>query len=85
HGLPRPGLATAAEPVALAPYEASPEGPEPGGSGADLVLALSGSPAEPGSAPAWRLDYDGMPGEAGLLAALFAHGAPVAALRGPDG
>ncbi|MET3484953.1 hypothetical protein ABIC70_004492 [Methylobacterium sp. 1973] len=86
HGLPRPGLATAAEPVALASYEASPAGEELRSSGAqDLVLDLSSAPAEPGSAPAWRLDYDGMPGEAGLLAALFAHGAPVAALRGPDG
>jgi hypothetical protein len=84
HGLPRPGLATAAEPVALAPYET---GADDGA--ADIVLDLSGAPADSatarGSAPTWRLDFDGMPGEAGLLAALFGRRAPVAALRGPDG
>jgi hypothetical protein len=88
HGLPRPGLATAAEPVALTPYA---QGPDPGGT--DLILDLSGAPG-PGPAragpaagdpPTWRLDFDGMPGEAGLLAALFARRAPVAALRGPNG
>ena len=84
HGLPRPGLATAAEPVALAPYEAGR-----GGEASDLVLDLSGAPEEaasaPTSPPTWRLDFDGVPGEAGLLSALFARRAPVAALRGPDG
>jgi hypothetical protein len=82
HGLPRPGLATAAEPVALAPYAAGPGDPaEP----SDIVLDLSGAPAEAASAPTWRLDFDGLPGEAGLLTALFARRAPVAALRGSDG
>lgn len=80
HGLPRPGLATAAEPVALALYEAAPDG-EP----VDLVLDLSGCPTAPMTARTWRLDFDGLPGEAGLLAALFGRRAPVAALRGPDG
>ncbi|MCJ2065601.1 formyl transferase [Methylobacterium sp. J-088] len=87
HGLPRPGLATAAEPVALAPYEARPD--ETVTTGDDIVLDLSGAPAAPTdsstTAPVWRLDFDGLPGEAGLLAALFARRAPVAALRGPDG
>ncbi|MCJ2125807.1 formyl transferase [Methylobacterium sp. J-077] len=82
HGLPRPGLATAAEPVALAAYGADAQADE-----ADLVLDLSGAPADPADTgpPIWRLDFDGMPGEAGLLAALFAGRAPLAALRGPDG
>ncbi len=85
HGLPRPGLATAAEPVALASYET---GSGDDGDGAEIVLDLSGTPAAPAhapnAAPVWRLDFDGVPGEAGLLAALFARRAPVAALRGPN-
>ncbi|GJE10983.1 MULTISPECIES: glucosamine inositolphosphorylceramide transferase family protein [Methylobacterium] len=83
HGLPRPGLATAAEPVALAPYEAGRG--DDAAAAADIVLDLSGGPAEAASAPTWRLDFDGVPGEAGLLSALFARRAPVAALRGPGG
>jgi hypothetical protein len=86
HGLPRPGLATAAEPVALAPYAASAEGEAPDATGgADVILDLTGASAGARAPRTWRLDYDGIPGEAGLLAALFAHRAPVAALRGPDG
>ena len=82
HGLPRPGLATAAEPVALAAYFAAPEAGEP-----DLVIDLSGAAtgADDGSQNVWQLDFDGVPGEAGLLACLFAGRAPVAALRGGDG
>ncbi|MCJ2011406.1 formyl transferase [Methylobacterium sp. J-076] len=78
HGLPRPGLATAAAPVALAPYEGAEAGAP------DLVLDLCGAPAGP-DAETWRLDYDGNPGEAGLLAALFSGRAPVAALRDGGG
>lgn len=74
HGLPRPGLATPAAPLALAPYE-SVEGGDP-----DVILDLSGDGT--GSATAtWRLDVDGVPGEPGLLAALFSGHAPVVALR----
>jgi len=81
HGLPRPGLATAAEPMAFAAYGTDAAADEP-----DLVLDLSGARAgSDAGRPVWRLDFDGMPGEAGLLAALFAGRAPVAALRGPDG
>lgn len=82
HGLPRPGLATPAEPVALAAYGADAPAED-----SDLVLDLSGGPDDPAGTgpPVWRLDFDGMPGEAGLLAALFAGNAPVAALRGSDG
>lgn len=82
HGLPRPGLATAAEPVALAAYLATPRAGEP-----DLVLDLCGTFAQSpdGAGETWRLDFDGVPGEAGLLAALFSGRAPVAALRGADG
>lgn len=85
HGLPRPGLATAAEPMAFGTYGAEVAAGEP-----DLVLDLSGGQTESDAVadrgrPVWRLDFDGMPGEAGLLAALFAGRAPVAALRGSDG
>lgn len=83
HGLPRPGLATAAEPVALASYEAGAAGAEAGDG--EIVLDLSETAAHPACAATWRLDFDGVPGEAGLLAALFGGRAPVAALRGPDG
>lgn len=83
HGLPRPGLATPAAPVALSPYEAKEvEAP-------DLVIDLCGSAAARGrltqGRPTWRLDFDGNPGEAGLLASLFAGRAPVAALRDEAG
>ncbi|MDP4023644.1 formyl transferase [Methylobacterium sp. NEAU 140] len=80
HGLPRPGLATAVGAAALQPYS----GPEAGAP--DLVLDLSDTSPAGADAPAtWRLDFDGVPGEAGLLAALFAGRAPVAVLRGADG
>ncbi len=84
HGLSRPGLATAAEPVALAAYETEPAGGE-----GEIILDLSGmaprTAAAHASAATWRLDFDGLPGEAGLLTALFAGRAPVAALRTSDG
>lgn len=78
HGLPRPGLATPAAPVALSPYEAE-EAVAP-----DLVLDLCGTATGPGTRT-WRLDFDGIPGEAGLLASLFAGRAPVAAIRDEAG
>ncbi|MDQ0446252.1 glucosamine inositolphosphorylceramide transferase family protein [Methylobacterium aerolatum] len=76
HGVPRPGLSTPAEPLALAPYGRLDR------TAPDLVIDLSG--AETGSLPGvetWRLDYDGIPGETGLLVALFDRVEPVAALR----
>lgn len=80
HGLPRPGLATPAAPIALAPYEAAEAGMP------DLILDLGGEgPAPSGDVPTWRLDFDGISGEAGLLASLFAGRVPVAALRDRDG
>ncbi len=88
HGIPRPGLATPAAPAALAPFETADDGP------ADLVLDLCGADAPlPGQASpkaasptttcttTWSLDFDGVPGEAGLLAASFAGTSPVAVLR----
>lgn len=77
HGLPRPGLSTPAAPVALAPYE----GVEAGAP--DLIIDLCGD--GPAEGAVWRLDVDGVPGEGGMLAALFAGRVPVAALRDGDG
>lgn len=79
HGLPRPGLATPAAPVALAPYEAAEAGAP------DLVIDLSGDGPAGEDEAVWRLDVDGVPGEAGLLASLFAGRIPVAALRDGQG
>ena len=80
-GLPRPGLATPVEPDRLDRLLASGrDGPAAGEP--DLVLDLCGGVARDGP-PVWRLDFDGIPGEAGLLAAAFSGRAPVAALRAP--
>lgn len=76
HGLQRPGLSTGALPVALAPYETA-EGMAP-----DLIIDLSDDPQAPSStAEVWRLDYNGIPGETGLLMALFAGSEPIVSLR----
>ena len=78
HALPRPGLATPLAPEALSPFAGR------GGAPADLVLDLCGAPRDgerPGGRAAWRLDFDGAPGEAGLLAAVFAGRTPVASVR----
>ncbi|WP_238247034.1 glucosamine inositolphosphorylceramide transferase family protein [Methylobacterium persicinum] len=78
HGLPRPGLATPAAPIALSPYlDGAADAP-------DLVLDLSGGEADPRT-PTWRLDVDGIPGEAGLLACLFSGRVPLAVLRDGEG
>ncbi|WP_449411854.1 glucosamine inositolphosphorylceramide transferase family protein [Methylobacterium komagatae] len=79
HGLPRPGLATPAAPLALAPYEVAEAGAP------DLVIDLCGGRPDDDAARTWRLDVDGVPGEAGMLAALFAGRAPVFALRDGPG
>ena len=80
HGLPRSGLAALAAPIALASYEAA-DGRTP-----DLVIDLCGDGGSSRSdREIWRLDFDGVPGEAGLLAALFAGSSPVAALRDAGG
>jgi hypothetical protein len=80
NGIPRPGLATAVEPAALSPYEtADDEAP-------DLVLDLCGDgTASLAGCETWRLDFDGVPGEAGLLASLFAGSSPIAAVRDASG
>lgn len=74
-GLARPGLASPVPPEVLDRFPA-PEGVP------DIVLDLCGDLTRIGP-PVWQLDYDGIPGEAGLLAAVFARRAPVAALRAP--
>lgn len=80
HGLPRPGLATPAEPVALSPYLHTNEG------GADLILDLChAGPGTDPTTPIWRIDYDGIPGETGLLVSLFAGFEPIATLRDAAG
>ncbi len=65
--------------MALAPYEAAEAGAP------DLVIDLSGDGPAGEDGAVWRLDVDGVPGEAGLLASLFTGRIPVAALRDGQG
>lgn len=61
----------------------------PGPAAPDLVLDLLGGPVRPlpagcAGARRWRLTFDGVPGEAGLLAAFLSRHAPVAEIREGD-
>lgn len=75
HRLPRDGPSAPADLSAWPPAATGPP---------DLVIDLCGDAAA-GSAPIWRLTFDGRTGEAGLLASLLAGRAPAILLAGPDG
>lgn len=75
HRLPRVGAASPASAADLSPW------PLAGLAVPDLTVDLCGDVAPAGGAALWRLSFDGMPGEAGLLASLLAGHAPVIALQ----
>ncbi|WP_338041754.1 formyl transferase [Methylobacterium organophilum] len=74
NGIPADGPAARLDPAVATPW------PRAGAEAPDLILDLCGDvPAE--AAPAvWRLAFDGMPGEIGLLASLLDNRVPVVAL-----
>lgn len=74
HGLGGDGPASALPPGALAAWD------HPSETAPDLVVDLRGDIVAAGPVPVWRLVYDGVAGEAGLLAAVLAGRAPLAEL-----
>ncbi|WP_336488730.1 glucosamine inositolphosphorylceramide transferase family protein [Methylobacterium nigriterrae] len=73
--LPATGASAPAPSGALAAH------PPPSGRPPDLILDLCGDAEGPEGARIWRLAFDGMPGEAGLLASLLAGRVPLATLQ----
>lgn len=75
HRLPQSGASSPIDAADLSDW------PRAGSGRPDLIVDLCGDVLPTDAASVWRLSYDGLPGEAGLLAGLLAGRAPVIALE----